>query len=208
MNALNPRPGPLPNDLQLTEDGQLRHLLDVEGLGRPLLEQILDNAESFAGLNDQGVKKVPLLRGKTVVNLFFEPSTRTRTTFEMAAKRLSADVINLNMSASSTTKGETLLDTLRNLEAMQCDMFIVRHAQAGAAHFIARHVAPQYRGDQRRRRPPRASHPGAARHVHHPPLQGRAVTVCALPSSATCCTRAWRARKSTRSTPWAPGRCA
>ena len=142
MNALNPRPGPLPNDLQLSEDGRLRHLLDVEGLGRPLLEQILDNAESFTGLNDQGVKKVPLLRGKTIANLFFEPSTRTRTTFELAAKRLSADVMSLSMSASSTTKGETLLDTLRNLEAMQCDMFIVRHAEAGAAHFIARHVAP------------------------------------------------------------------
>ncbi|MEJ2654548.1 MAG: aspartate carbamoyltransferase catalytic subunit [Acidihalobacter sp.] len=142
MNALNPRPRPLPNDLQLTDDGRLRHLLDVEDLGRPLLEQILDNAESFAGLNDQGVKKVPLLRGKTVANLFFEPSTRTRTTFELAAKRLSADVMSLTMSASSTTKGETLLDTLRNLEAMQCDMFIVRHAEAGAAHFIARHVAP------------------------------------------------------------------
>ena len=142
MNALNPRPGPLPNTLQLTDERQLRHLLDVEGLGRPLLEQILDNAESFAGLNDQGVKKVPLLRGKTVANLFFEPSTRTRTTFELAAKRLSADVMSLTMSASSTTKGETLLDTLRNLEAMQCDMFIVRHAEAGAAHFIARHVAP------------------------------------------------------------------
>src|SRR5690606_13222836 len=86
--------------------------------------------------------KVPLLRGKTVVNLFFEASTRTRTTFELAAKRLSADVLNLNITASATTKGETLLDTLRNLEAMHCDMFVVRHADSGTAHFIAQHVPP------------------------------------------------------------------
>ena len=83
------------------------------------------------------VKKVPLLRGKTIVNLFFEASTRTRTTFELAAKRLSADVLNINVTQSSAVKGETLLDTLRNLEAMHVDMFVVRHADSGAAHFIA-----------------------------------------------------------------------
>ncbi len=141
MKAQAPLPGPVPNSIQI-DNGRLRHLLSIEGLGRAMLEQILDNAASFAGLNEQGVKKVPLLRGKTVVNLFFEPSTRTRTTFELAAKRLSADVMSVSMSTSSTTKGETLLDTLRNLESMQCDMFIVRHNEAGAAHFIARHVAP------------------------------------------------------------------
>ncbi len=139
---MTPMPGPLPNSLQIDPKGRLKHLLSIEGLGHDLLTQILDNTESFTELNEQGVKKVPLLRGKTVVNLFFEPSTRTRTTFELAAKRLSADVMNLNLNASSTTKGETLLDTLHNLEAMQCDLFIVRHAEAGAAHFIARHVAP------------------------------------------------------------------
>src|SRR5690606_3211850 len=101
---------------------------------------ILDTAESFISVTEQKVKKVPLLRGKTVVNLFFEASTRTRTTFELAAKRLSADVINLNITASATVKGETLLDTLRNLEAMHCDMFVVRHADSGTAHFIAQHV--------------------------------------------------------------------
>ena len=85
---------------------------------------------------------MPLLRGKIITNLFFETSTRTRTTFELAAKRLSADVLSLNISASSTSKGETLLDTLRNLEAMHCDMFVVRHADSGAAHFIAQHAAP------------------------------------------------------------------
>jgi aspartate carbamoyltransferase catalytic subunit len=134
--------GPMPPEMQLTKDGGLRHFLTIEGLPRELLLQILDTAESFAGINDQGVKKVPLLRGKTIVNLFFEASTRTRTTFELAAKRLSADVLNINIGTSATVKGESLLDTLRNLEAMYTDMFVVRHADSGAAHFIARHVAP------------------------------------------------------------------
>jgi aspartate carbamoyltransferase catalytic subunit len=107
-----------------------------------MLISILDAAESFTGVKDRSIKKVPLLRGKTVANLFFEPSTRTRTTFELAAKRLSADVLNIAMSTSATTKGESLLDTLRNLEAMHVDMFVVRHAQSGAAHFIAQQVAP------------------------------------------------------------------
>jgi aspartate carbamoyltransferase catalytic subunit len=89
---------------------------------------------------EREVKKVPLLRGKTVCNIFFENSTRTRTTFEIAAKRLSADVINLNVNTSSQSKGETVLDTVDNLIAMHADMFVVRHAQSGAAHFIARHV--------------------------------------------------------------------
>jgi aspartate carbamoyltransferase catalytic subunit len=130
------------NDLQLDARGQLRHFLTIEGLSRPLLESIMDTAESFASVTEQTVKKVPLLRGKTIVNLFFENSTRTRTTFELAAKRLSADVLNVNISTSATTKGESLLDTIRNIEAMHVDMFVVRHAQSGAPHFIARHVAP------------------------------------------------------------------
>ncbi|HKK13963.1 MAG TPA: aspartate carbamoyltransferase catalytic subunit [Gammaproteobacteria bacterium] len=128
--------------LQVDAQGRLRHFLSIEGLNARLLTEILDTAESFAGIAEQTVKKVPLLRGKTIVNLFFEASTRTRTTFELAAKRLSADVLNININASSTVKGETLLDTLRNLEAMHCDMFVVRHADSGAAHFMARHVAP------------------------------------------------------------------
>ena len=128
--------------LQVDADGKLRHFLTVEGLPRELLTQILDTAESFAGVHAQQVKKVPLARGKTIVNLFFESSTRTRTTFELAAKRLSADVLNFNIATSATSKGESLLDTLHNLEAMQSDMFVVRHNASGAAHFIARHVAP------------------------------------------------------------------
>lgn len=130
------------DNLQLDSSGRLKHFLTVEGLSRDLLVKIMDTAESFASVTEQTVKKVPLLRGKTVVNLFFENSTRTRTTFELAAKRLSADVINLNIATSATSKGESLLDTIRNLEAMHVDMFVVRHAESGAAHFIARHVAP------------------------------------------------------------------
>jgi aspartate carbamoyltransferase catalytic subunit len=137
MRTLEPK-----TNIQLDENGRLRHFLSIDGLSRELLTAILDQAESFAGVAERTIKKVPLLRGKTITNLFFETSTRTRTTFELAAKRLSADVLNLNISASSTSKGETLLDTLRNLEAMHCDMFIVRHADSGAAHFIAQHAAP------------------------------------------------------------------
>jgi aspartate carbamoyltransferase catalytic subunit len=127
---------------QLDANGNLRHFLTIDGLKRQMLVDILDLAESFANVKAQAVKKVPLLRGKTVVNLFFENSTRTRTTFELAAKRLSADVLNINISTSATSKGESLLDMLHNLEAMHCDMFVVRHGDSGAAHFIAGHVAP------------------------------------------------------------------
>lgn len=127
---------------QLDSQGRLRHFIDIDGLSRDILVRIMDTAESFASVGAQTVKKVPLLRGKTITNLFFENSTRTLTTFELAAKRLSADVLNLNIRTSSTAKGETLLDTIRNLEAMHVDMFVVRHADSGAAHFIAQHCAP------------------------------------------------------------------
>ncbi|HFE31911.1 MAG TPA: aspartate carbamoyltransferase catalytic subunit [Gammaproteobacteria bacterium] len=128
--------------LQHDSEGRLRHLLTIEGLKRQQIIDILDTAESFISVSDQQVRKVPLLRGKTVVNLFFEASTRTLTTFELAAKRLSAVVLKININTSATVKGESLLDMLHNLEAMQCDMFVVRHADSGAAHLIAQHVAP------------------------------------------------------------------
>jgi aspartate carbamoyltransferase catalytic subunit len=128
---------------QLNAKGELTHLLTLEGLPREIIVNILDTAASFVGVTERDVKKVPLLRGKSVFNLFFENSTRTRTTFEIAAKRLSADVINLNITTSSTQKGETLLDTVDNLSAMHADMFVVRHGQSGAAHMIARHVGPE-----------------------------------------------------------------
>src|SRR5437016_10470254 len=127
---------------QLNGDGRLQHLLTIEGLPREVLVHILDTAASFVGVTKREVKKVPLLRGKSVFNLFFEASTRTRTTFEIAAKRLSADVINLNITVSSSTKGETLLDTVDNLSAMQADIFVVRHNSSGAPYLIARNVKP------------------------------------------------------------------
>ena len=129
------------NEIQLDSKGRLQHFLGIEGLSSELLIKILDTAASV--INNKTLKKVPLLRGKTVVNLFFEPSTRTRTTFELAAKRLSADVLNFNINTSSSSKGENLIDMLRNLDAMYCDMFIVRHNSVGAAHFMAQHVSPQ-----------------------------------------------------------------
>lgn len=131
-----------PAQTQVDRDGRLRHLISLEGLRRAHVVQLLDAAESFVTVTRREVKKVPLLRGKTVVNLFFEASTRTRTTFELAAKRLSADVLNLTAASSSATKGETLLDTLRNLEAMQADMFVIRHPSSGAAHFVANQARP------------------------------------------------------------------
>jgi aspartate carbamoyltransferase catalytic subunit len=127
---------------QLNEHGELRHLLTIEGLPRDVITHILDTASSFLNVSDREVKKVPLLRGKSVFNLFFENSTRTRTTFEIAATRLSADVVNLDVRTSSTTKGESLLDTIDNLAAMHADMFVVRHAESGAPFMIANHVGP------------------------------------------------------------------
>jgi aspartate carbamoyltransferase catalytic subunit len=149
------------NNPQLNKNGELQHLLSTEGLPARILFEILDRAAGFIeGAAGNEIKKVPLLAGKSVFNLFFENSTRTRTTFEIAAKRLSADVINLNIGSSSTSKGETLLDTVDNLCAMHADMFIVRHAQSGAAHLIAKHVAPNIHvinaGDGRHAHPTQA----------------------------------------------------
>lgn len=148
------------NNPQLNKNCKLQHLLTTEGLPAPILLKILDTAESFVGVTQRDIKKVPLLRGKAIFNLFFEPSTRTRTTFEIAAKRLSADIVNLNIAASSQSKGETMLDTVNNLSAMNADMFIVRHSQSGAAHLIARHVRPEIHvinaGDGRHAHPTQA----------------------------------------------------
>ena len=145
---------------QLNKHGELTHLLSTEGLSRDIITHILDTAQSFVPLAEREVKKVPLLRGKSVFNLFFENSTRTRTTFEIAAKRLSADVYNLNINASSASKGETLLDTISNLSAMQADIFVVRHEASGAPYLIAQHVAPHIH----------VVNAGDGRHAH--PTQG------------------------------------
>jgi aspartate carbamoyltransferase catalytic subunit len=149
------------NNPQLNKNGELKHLLTTEGLPVKIMRDILDRAANFIDTADgHEIKKVPLLHGKSVFNVFFENSTRTRTTFEIAAKRLSADVVNLNIGSSSTSKGETLLDTVDNLCAMHADMFVVRHAQSGAAHFIAKHVAPDVHvinaGDGRHAHPTQA----------------------------------------------------
>ncbi len=145
---------------QLNVHGELIHLLSVEGLPQSVVYQILDTAGTFLSVNDREVKKVPLLRGKSVFNLFFENSTRTRTTFEIAAKRLSADVINLDIARSSAAKGESLLDTISNLSAMHADMFVVRHSESGAPYLIAQHCAPHVH----------VVNAGDGRHAH--PTQG------------------------------------
>jgi len=145
---------------QLNKHGELVHLLSIEGLPQAIIHQILDTAGTFLSVNDREVKKVPLLRGKSVFNLFFENSTRTRTTFEIAAKRLSADVLNLDIARSSTAKGETLLDTVANLSAMHADMFVVRHSESGAPYLIAQHCAPHVH----------VVNAGDGRHAH--PTQG------------------------------------
>ncbi len=145
---------------QLNRNGELKHLLSIEGLPKAVITQILDTAQNFVSIGDREVKKVPLLRGKSVFNLFFENSTRTRTTFEIAAKRLSADVINLDIARSSTSKGESLLDTIANLSAMSADLFVVRHAESGAPYLIAQHVAPHVH----------VVNAGDGRHAH--PTQG------------------------------------
>ncbi|MCH4242962.1 aspartate carbamoyltransferase catalytic subunit [Acinetobacter gerneri] len=130
-----------PSQIQLNQDGHLKHFITIEGLSKETLTKILDTAHSF--INDQNqLVTNNLLEGRTVMNLFFENSTRTRTTFEAAAKRLSANVLNIDIARSSTSKGETLRDTLWNLEAMAADIFVVRHSSSGAAHFIAQTVCP------------------------------------------------------------------
>jgi aspartate carbamoyltransferase catalytic subunit len=116
-----------------------RHLLGIDGLEAAEIVLILDTADSLAEIATREIKKVPTLRGKTVVNFFVEPSTRTRSSFELAEKRLSADTINFSASTSSFSKGETLLDTARNLESMAPDFLVIRHSQPGAPHFLARH---------------------------------------------------------------------
>lgn len=119
---------------------QRKHLLGLEDMSRAEITTILDTARSFREVLDRPVKKVPSLRGVTVCNAFFEPSTRTRLSFELAEKRLSGDVINFSSSGSSVSKGETLKDTVRNIEAMAVDMVVIRHGASGAPHFLARNV--------------------------------------------------------------------
>lgn len=128
--------------LQLNRSGQLKHLLSIEGLNKQHILQILDLAAEFFEPSNKRIIQSDRLSGKTIANLFFENSTRTRSTFELAGKRLSANILNLNVQQSATSKGESLRDTVRNIEAMQCHQIVIRHKTSGAAYFVAQHVSP------------------------------------------------------------------
>jgi aspartate carbamoyltransferase catalytic subunit len=157
-----------------------RHLLGIEPLAAADIETILDLSERFLEIAERPIKKVPTLRGKTVINLFLEPSTRTRTSFEIAAKRLSADAVNISGSGSSTSKGETLLDTARNLDAMSPDVVVVRHSQAGAAEMLARQLraAIVNAGDGAHEHPTQALLDCSTIRAHKGKLAGLEVAIC------------------------------
>jgi aspartate carbamoyltransferase catalytic subunit len=157
-----------------------RHLLGIEPLAAAELSTIIDLGERFLEINERAIKKVPTLRGKTVINLFLEPSTRTRTSFEIAAKRLSADSVNISGSSSSTVKGETLLDTARNLDAMAPDVVVVRHAQAGAAEMLAARLkaAVVNAGDGAHEHPTQALLDCSTIRAHKGRIEGLDVVIC------------------------------
>ena len=171
-----------------------KDLLGIADLSAEEIVLILDTADAMKEVGQRAIKKVPTLRGRTVVNLFFEPSTRTRTSFEIAEKRLSADTLNVAIGTSSVVKGETLVDTAMNIEAMAPSMIVLRHSSSGACHLLSRICRAAHH--QRRRRHARASDAGAARRVHDPRAQGPASPGSRSPSSATCCTAACCARTS------------
>jgi len=157
-----------------------RHLLGIEALSAEEIVQLLDLADTFVEISQRPIKKVPTLRGKTVINLFLEPSTRTRTSFEIAAKRLSADAVNISGSTSSAVKGETLLDTARNLQAMAPDVIVLRHGSSGAPHLIAQHVdaAVVNAGDGTHEHPTQALLDAATIRKHKGRIQGLTVAIC------------------------------
>jgi aspartate carbamoyltransferase catalytic subunit len=157
-----------------------RHLLGTEGLSADDLTTVLDLSERFLEIALRPIKKVPTLRGKTVINLFLEPSTRTRTSFEIAAKRLSADAINISGAASSTVKGETLLDTACNLDAMAPDVVVIRHAQAGAAEMLAKRIAARVvnAGDGAHEHPTQALLDCSTIRAHKGRVAGLEVAIC------------------------------
>jgi aspartate carbamoyltransferase catalytic subunit len=157
-----------------------RHLLGIEGLSAAEITTLLDLGERFLEVSARPIKKVPTLRGRTVINLFLEPSTRTRTSFEIAAKRLSADAINISGSASSTVKGETLLDTARNLDAMSPDVVVIRHALAGAAAMLADRIraAVVNAGDGAHEHPTQALLDCSTIRAHKGRIDGLTVAIC------------------------------
>ncbi len=158
----------------------MKHLLGIEQLTAEEIIQILDLSETFVEISERPIKKVPTLRGKTVINLFLEPSTRTRTSFEIAAKRLSADAVNISGSTSSAVKGETLLDTARNLMAMAPDVIVLRHSSSGAPHLIAQHVSAAVvnAGDGTHEHPTQALLDCATIRKHKGKIAGLTVAIC------------------------------
>lgn len=156
-----------------------KDLLGLEHLSAAQIRGILDTAEPFKEISERRVKKVPVLRGKTIVNLFFEPSTRTRVSFEFAEKRLSADTVNISASGSSVTKGETLVDTARNLEAMKIDMVVMRHGSSGAARFLAERIPSNVinAGDGRHEHPTQALLDLLTIRDHRGPIEGLKVCI-------------------------------
>src|SRR5687767_9518248 len=138
MNTTATNPPAVSDAIPATTALRSRHLLGIAGMDASEIMLILDTAEAMKEIGKRAIKKVPTLRGRTVVNLFFEPSTRTRTSFEIAEKRLSADTLSIATATSSVTKGETLADTVRNIEAMSPDMIVMRHASSGAPHLLSR----------------------------------------------------------------------
>ncbi len=157
-----------------------RHLLGIEGLSKSAALTLLDTARAFFEMNRRPVKKAPTLRGKTVVNVFFENSTRTRTSFELAGKRLSADVVNISASTSSTKKGETLRDTISTLDAMSPDVIVIRHAASGAPHYVARRTRASVvnAGDGLHEHPTQALLDAFTIRRYKPSFEGLTVLIC------------------------------
>ncbi len=178
----------------------VNHLLSIEDLDREAIERIVEQASRFAEVSDREIKKVPALRGRMVLNLFYEASTRTRSSFELAAKRLSADVVNFVSSGSSVEKGESLKDTVLTLSAHKPDAIVIRTPWAGAAELVSSWTSAVDR--QRRRRQARASDPGAARRVHTAASPRARSTGPRSGSSATSPIRVWRARTSSPFSAW------
>jgi aspartate carbamoyltransferase catalytic subunit len=170
------------SNVQIDAQGKLRHLLTLDGLPAQTITTLLDRAESLRERTHNGAKPLDLLHGRTVINLFFEPSTRTRTSFDLAAKRLGANVINFDIASSSTTKGETLLDTIHTLEAMHCDAFVVRHKESGTPEFIAKNLRSDARvlnaGDGNHAHPTQGLLDALTLRRHRPDFSALTVTIC------------------------------
>ena len=159
---------------------RLRHLLGIEDLSAAMAERVLQTAEAFHEVSRRPVRKVPTLRGKTIINVFYEASTRTRTSFELAGKRLSADVVNIGGSSSSTSKGESLRDTVSTLDAMHADVIVLRHSVSGAAHYIAKNTraAIVNAGDGLHQHPTQALLDAFTIRRHKGRLNGLRVAIC------------------------------